>query len=54
MQEPFSIADKILEECLEVKVNICKTEVHFQGYISNISWAGKAKKEGCRYISLRT
>lgn len=42
MQKPFSIADKIPEECLEAKGNICKTEVHFQGYIPNLM-SGKDK-----------
>lgn len=37
MQKPFSIADKIPEECLEVKGNIWKTEVHFQGYIPSLT-----------------
>lgn len=37
MQKLFSIADKIPEECLEVKGNIWKTEVHFQGYILNLT-----------------
>lgn len=52
MQKKFSIADKIPEECLEAKGNICKTEVHFQGYIPNLMRV-KAKQEGCSYISLR-
>ena len=31
MQKPFSIVDKIPEECLETEGNICKIKVHFQG-----------------------
>lgn len=45
MQKTFSIADKIPEECLEAKGNICKTEVHFQGYIPNLMTSkGKARR----------
>lgn len=45
MQKPFSIVDKIPEECLEAKGNICKIEVHFQGYIPSLtSRKGKARR----------